>query len=184
MIGDGMNGYNPRYVLDAANPDEVSQLLRDLARAAAFRGEVPLPADAGDLLLSLAQEEEDATSENPVQQAVDDGIREAAQAIAETQVAVQSLNKGLAFLKEQLKDEFNYRTRDDDRSTVLIELNPDSPGGSYIAIANDGTLMSGYEETEYDAWDDADVAKVMGTVTSEAMIQAARKAARNKPGMF
>ena len=189
MLGDGMNGYNPRYVLDAANEDEVSQLLRDIARASAFRGEIPLAdneTDAGDLLLSAALEEEEElteTPEAPAQQAVRDGIREAAEAMARTKLAAESLDNGLKFLKDQLRDDFNYATNTTDRSRHLVTLNPDSPAESYVVIEADGTLKSGYDEAEYNAWKDEDVARVMADVTRNAMLEASRKALR-KPGMF
>ena len=186
-IGDGMNGYNPRYVLDAGKQDDIGQLLRDLARASVFRGEIPLAdgqKDAGDLLLSAAREEESpASTETPAQQAIYDGIREGAETVAQTQLAAESIKGGLKFLKDQLKDEFNYKASDTDRSRALITLNPDSPAESFVVVEADGTLRSGYDETAYNAWNDEDVAKVMADVTRNAMLEAARKALR-KPRLF
>ena len=103
--------------------------------------------------------------------------------IAEAQMAAEGVNNGLKFLKGQLQDGFNYRATKTGLHQSYIILNPGSPAESYVTVAADGTLKSGYGTESYSAFKKEDVAKVMADITTNAMLEAARKVHR-KPGVF
>ena len=150
--------YNDAYELDAMKEGQVAGFLRDLAKAAALVGHLPLaegpqmePANAGE-------------------RAVLEGLRQASQEKTLARVAAEDIITALRTLQNRPGSNFTFEEDPYAGSNeVVLVLNHDKPSASVIVVNNDGKIK--IDNKEYDAFIPEERDAALARITRKALFQ-------------